>query len=488
MRRATLLARALVLAGSSAGRSLATDATRFRPAARPRPAVTHLAAPRSAPRQALRRPAGRDDPAGGQRRKLQREAVPRHQPARALARRRARPALDRLPPALRAQPPLLRRLHRANREHTTSSSTARTRTARPRCRSTARQLFVVRSRAPSTRAASSRSARRQALRRRSATASAATTRRTAPRTWAEPFGKLLRIDVAHEAPRRDRRARPAQPLALLVRPRDRRPLHRRRRRRPVGGDRLPAARAARRARQLRLGRWEARAVKEAKDAEPRGPARLPASTPTTHHGRPAARSPAASSTAARPCPRRAAATSSATTAPATIWSLRMVERRGDGRAPRAGHDPRPVDVRRGRARRALRRLGRHRPGVPARPLELLRSRRSRRHRRRSSSGGRLRRRGGDRRRTAAGDLTADLTAVFFAVCTLTYAPPESSAARTLTVNLAVPWAPDAHGPQSGTATGPATRACRGARARRAPCRSASRRSAARSATSPRACR
>src|SRR4029077_13379790 len=31
-----------------------------------------------------------------------------------------------------------------------------------------------------------------------------------------------------------------------------------------------------------------------------------------------------------------------------------------------------------------------------------------------------------------------------------------SAARTLTVNRAVLWAPDAHGPQSGTATGPAT--------------------------------
>ena len=40
----------------------------------------------------------------------------------------------------------------------------------------------------------------------------------------------------------DRRARPAQPVAILVRPRQRRPLHRRRRPGSVGGDRLPAAR------------------------------------------------------------------------------------------------------------------------------------------------------------------------------------------------------------------------------------------------------
>ena len=60
------------------------------------------------------------------------------------------------------------------------------------------------------------------------------------------------------------------------------------------------------------------------------------------------------------------------------------ERRGDRRPQGGGDGQGSLDVRRGRPRRAIRRLGHHRPGLPARPLETS-SRRSRRHRRRSSS-------------------------------------------------------------------------------------------------------
>ena len=43
------------------------------------------------------------------------------------------------------------------------------------------------------------------------------------------LGKLLRLDSDGQGARRGRGPRPAQPLALLLRPQDRRPLHRRRR-------------------------------------------------------------------------------------------------------------------------------------------------------------------------------------------------------------------------------------------------------------------
>ena len=71
------------------------------------------------------------------------------------------------------------------------------------------------------------------------------------------LGKILRIDVDGgdpyaippanpfadgRGPARDLGLRAAQSLAILVRPRDRRPVHRRRGPEPVGGDRLPARR------------------------------------------------------------------------------------------------------------------------------------------------------------------------------------------------------------------------------------------------------
>ena len=58
---------------------------------------------------------------------------------------------------------------------------------------------------------------------------------------ARPFAKIMRLNIERrEAALAARRLRPAQPVALLLRPRDRRPLHRRRRPGRVGGDRLPA--------------------------------------------------------------------------------------------------------------------------------------------------------------------------------------------------------------------------------------------------------
>ena len=89
------------------------------------------------------------------------------------------------------------------------------------------------------------------------------------------FGKLLRFNVGRAAAAAaDRRLRPAQPVALLVRPPDRRPLHRRRRPGLLGGDRLHAAQDAR-ARELRLARLRGQVALHAeRDAERGGPPRL----------------------------------------------------------------------------------------------------------------------------------------------------------------------------------------------------------------------
>ena len=110
--------------------------------------------------------------------------------------------------------------------------------------------------------------------------------------------------------RRDLRLRAAQPVALLVRPPQRRPLDRRRRPERGRGDRL---RALRPRQELRL-------------APVRGPPplRRPASPRPATCGRcssastatATARSPAASSSATAPCPRSTAATCSATSAAA----------------------------------------------------------------------------------------------------------------------------------------------------------------------------
>ena len=99
----------------------------------------------------------------------------------------------------------------------------------------------------------------------------------------------------------------------------------------------------------------------------------------------------------------------------------------------------------------------HRRGLAGEPgsAALADSRRSRRHRRRSSSwwwtppawshG-----------RPAAGDLAADLARLVLRRVHVDVRAAGEQRRRTLAVKRAVPRAPDAHGPQSGTATGPAT--------------------------------
>ena len=117
--------------------------------------------------------------------------------------------------------------------------------------------------------------------------------------------------VADTAVAADRRARRPQPMAVLVRPSERRPLDGGRRPERVGGDRLPAAVAARRADQLRLGRLRgARAVRE---QGARRAARWCSRSRSTRTAS-AARSRVGSSTAVPPCRPRAGGTSTATTA------------------------------------------------------------------------------------------------------------------------------------------------------------------------------
>src|SRR5207253_2873705 len=74
----------------------------------------------------------------------------------------------------------------------------------------------------------------------------------------------------------DGRLRAAQSVAVLLRPRDERPLDRRRRPGSLGGDRLPERGSAREARKLRLESLRGQGhVRLAQAAAPRGRARLP---------------------------------------------------------------------------------------------------------------------------------------------------------------------------------------------------------------------
>ena len=154
-------------------------------------------------------------------------------------------------PELRDEPALLRRLHVRRRPQHGRALPLERDAGRPR--EPRRSCSPSATPTGTTTAATSRSARTAACTRRSATAARAATPRTAPRTCGSLFGKLLRLDVSR--PRRaleDRRARAAQPVAVLVRPRDRRPVPRRRRPGSDRGDRLHAAREPR-PRELRLG-------------------------------------------------------------------------------------------------------------------------------------------------------------------------------------------------------------------------------------------
>ena len=134
--------------------------------------------------------------------------------------------------------------------------------------------------------------------------------------------------------------RAAQPVALLVRPRDRRPLHRRRRPERVGGDRLHAARAARASRTT-----AGTSTRERMTSRPRArTARGRSSCPCRLQPWPgAARSPAATSTAARPLPTYGDFCSAARLVAADL------RRQGDRRA--TGADQRAQTSRRSGTRR-----------------------------------------------------------------------------------------------------------------------------------------
>ena len=111
---------------------------------------------------------------------------------------------------------------------------------------------------------------------------------------------------------RDLRLRPAQPVAVQLRPRDSRPADRRRRPEHAGGDRLRPRGAGLR-QQLRLVRL--RGDRAASTRTRRRRTRYPRSSPTAATR--AARSPAATSSAIARCRRCSAATSTATSAPAS---------------------------------------------------------------------------------------------------------------------------------------------------------------------------
>ena len=222
------------------------------------------------------------------------------------------------------------------------------------------------SRSRTTTAASSRSARTACSTSAWATAAPAATRTTTARPSTTKLAKLWKIDVAHAGRAAGaRRVRPAQPVALLVRPRERRPLHRRRRPGDVGGDRLRPARPSSAAANFGWAVYEGRAPYDrSTDARP-ARARTSGRSRSTRT-RSAARSPAASSTAGRPSD-LVGRYFYGDYCSGTVWSLKVVKGRATGAAARAVHDPGADVVRRGRPRRALRGL-RARPALPDRGL------------------------------------------------------------------------------------------------------------------------
>ena len=117
-----------------------------------------------------------------------------------------------------------------------------------------RRSFASSSPTRTTTAATSRSGPTASSGSGSATAARAATRRTAPRIPDTLLGKMFRLDVRQAQPTPELVGdRPAEPVALQLRPEDRRPLDRRRRPERDRGDR-PAAARDDRARQLRLER------------------------------------------------------------------------------------------------------------------------------------------------------------------------------------------------------------------------------------------
>ena len=193
-------------------------------------------------------------------------------------------------------------------------------------------------------------------------------------------GKLLRIDPRRSGGRPyrvpssnpfvgrsgaragDLQLRPAQPVALLVRPRDRRPDDRRRRPERGRGDRLRAqGRGARR--ELRLAAVRGPAAQLRRAGAGRASRRCSSSRTTTA----TARSPAATScaTAALPALRRPLRLRRLLQGPAALGAAVGRARRSGDRSLGLTKVDAAVVVRRGRARARVRHLAR-RAGVPAR--------------------------------------------------------------------------------------------------------------------------
>ena len=205
-----------------------------------RPVRLRLAAARRVDEEpaeaSVRRRAARRDPRA-RLRQAPAPAVPGH-PVSRDQRWRAGTALGCVPSELRAEPPLLRRLHRPQRGHADRRVQGQ--------QSRYRRQRVDRAPAPVRRPAVPEPQRRPARVRAGRAAVHRDGRRRLGRRSREPaqnlsdrLGKLLEDE--RDQPRReaaDRGLRAPQPVAVLVRPRDRRPVHRRRRTGRVGRDRL----------------------------------------------------------------------------------------------------------------------------------------------------------------------------------------------------------------------------------------------------------
>ena len=158
----------------------------------------------------------------------------------------------------------------------------------------------------------------------------------------------------------DRPHRPAQPVALLVRPRARRAVDRRRRPGRGRGDRPRPARARRAAQEPRLERVRGHSPARGPRPRPRA-ASSSGRSPPTRTTPTAARSPAASSTAARGLPRSLGRYVYGDFCSGALWSLRPTPgQRRRRRPPRARHRPAAHPHRRRRRRRAAVRLRRRR--------------------------------------------------------------------------------------------------------------------------------
>ena len=166
-------------------------------------------------------------------------------------RRRAGPALDGVQPALRVEPPVLRLVHRRARELAHRAAT-RPRTARraPRAR---RILLALHQPFSNHNGGQLQFDKRGYLYIGFGDGGSGGDPNQNAQNMQHAARQAAARDGEDSGPRlEDRRARPAQPVAVLVRLGERQPLDRRRRPGHVRGGRLPRRGEARQARELRL--------------------------------------------------------------------------------------------------------------------------------------------------------------------------------------------------------------------------------------------